>query len=349
MVERAVSVSESESLPQAPARACQSLSPPALPSCPPSVHHTFQHSSAALPSMPPLQRAMTTPQLTSSTTQTGTAEFAEAISARFSRSGTTALIALDAPPAMISLPTSHPSHIRSSSHSMSTSNPSPAPPSVFPATLPDSLSHVLDDPNALVLDIRPHNTYAIARLPHALSLSVPSTLLKRPNFSLARLTQMLPSSADRTRFAQWESASQVLVYDADSSVLADGSNLLGLLRKFRNEGFPEDRKLTWLKGGFHTIWRDHPSLVDQSPPPHDDEEEDVSTPMAKTMSAPAGIDGVLRTKHLPMSAFTMNSTTSLHTSSPSLMRSMHSHSQSEVLSNLSFLLLGLLTVIASTG
>ncbi|CAL1697265.1 unnamed protein product [Somion occarium] len=190
-------------------------------------------------------------------------------------------------------------------------NTSPPPPSAFSPLDPASLSHFLDDPDALIVDIRPHNTYVIARLPNALSLSVPSTLLKRPLFSLDRLTQMLPSNADRTRFTQWHTATRILVYDSDSSSLSEGGNLLGLLRKFRNEGFPEDRTLAWLKGGFHAVWRDHPALVDRDPPPQDDEEEDATMPLAKTMSAPAAMDAVLRTKRLPMSAFTTSSTTSL--------------------------------------
>ncbi|KAI0073817.1 hypothetical protein K474DRAFT_1567419, partial [Panus rudis PR-1116 ss-1] len=141
----------------------------------------------------------------------------------------------------------------------------------------------------LLLDIRPHNAYLTARIQRALSLSVPSMLLKRPNLSLARLAEMMPSSSDRAKFANWRTASRIVVYDADSTSLAMGSNLLGLLRKFRGEGF--EREVAWLRGGFTAVWREQPGLVTQDPPPPEEDEEDASASvsMAKTMSAPASV------------------------------------------------------------
>lgn len=169
----------------------------------------------------------------------------------------------------------------------------------FPARLtivdPSSLLPVLATPGVLVLDIRPHATYSQSRIPHALSLSVPSTLLKRPAFSLSRLTDMLPSSSGRRRFSAWKSASRILVYDADSQSIPDGSNIFGLLHKFENEGFHGD--LAWLKGGFAGVWREQRTLVDNGPPsPDSSEEEDAE-------------GGYLRARKLPSSAFQQASTT----------------------------------------
>lgn len=160
---------------------------------------------------------------------------------------------------------------------------------------PYTLLSVLDAPEVLVLDIRPHATFAQSRLPHALSLSVPSTLLKRPAFSLGKLADMLPSSSGRRRFSAWRSASKILVYDADSQSIPDGSTIFGLLRKFENEGFKGD--LSWLKGGFSGVWRDRRILVDDGPPSPDSSEEEDSGA------------GYLRAKKLPSSAFQQVSTT----------------------------------------
>ena len=158
-----------------------------------------------------------------------------------------------------------------------------------------SIFPVLATPNVLVLDIRPHATFVQSRIRDALSLSVPSTLLKRPAFSLDRLTDMLPSSSCRRRFSAWKSASRILVYDADSQCIPDGSNIFGLLRKFDNEGFHGD--LAWLKGGFSSVWREQRTLVDDGPPsPDSSEGEDVE-------------GGYLRAKKLPSSAFQQVSTT----------------------------------------
>ncbi|KAF8912886.1 hypothetical protein CPB84DRAFT_1841330 [Gymnopilus junonius] len=162
------------------------------------------------------------------------------------------------------------------------------------------LERYLNQPATLVLDIRPHAAYSAARIPHAVSLSVPSTLLKRPLFSLQRIAAMLPSPAARTRFSAWPAAAAVLVYDADSSTLPESSNIAGLLRKFKSDGFKGD--LLWLKGGFQAVWREQPHILDTLPDspdaePDDDDDDDPAKP------------SILRPRHLPMAAFSLSSTT----------------------------------------
>lgn len=159
----------------------------------------------------------------------------------------------------------------------------PVPPSSLPTWLSDTL----------IVDIRPHTAYSNARIPHAISLSVPSTLLKRPLFSLDRLCAMLPSPSARARFNTWKSASRILVYDADSVSISESSNIYGLLTKFKKEGFTGE--LAWLQGGFQAVWKQNRSLLDTNPPSEIDEDEDDSA--------------VLRPKLLPMSAFSLSSTT----------------------------------------
>ena len=157
----------------------------------------------------------------------------------------------------------------------------------------------LDDPATLVVDIRPHAAFSSARIPNAISLSVPSTLLKRPLFSLQRLSAMLPSVSARNRFSAWPSASRILVYDADSAFVGESSNIAGLLRKFKGDGFKGD--LAWLKGGFQAVWRDCRNIVDTSPPSPDNDIEEEDDDQSKT--------SVLRTRQLPMAAFSLSSTT----------------------------------------
>ena len=178
-----------------------------------------------------------------------------------------------------------------------------AAPSEFTAVTASSLADVLHTPRVLVLDIRPHSAYSAARLPHAISLSVPSTLLKRPAFTLDKLAAMLPSASARTRFQSWKDASRILVYDADSSALADGSNLLGLLRKFRSAGFTRD--VAWLQGGIQSLWREKRDLVDERCLTDDEEESESSQAQ------------VLRARDLPQAAFQQYTT--MLRSSPTLM------------------------------
>jgi len=164
-----------------------------------------------------------------------------------------------------------------------------------------SLHEWLHDPSTLIIDIRPHAAYSSARIPGALCLSVPSTLLKRPLFSLERLSAMLPSSSARNRFSAWHSASRILVYDADSAAIPDSSNIQGLLRKFNNDGFRGE--LAWLQGGFQGVWRERRNLVNTRPPtPETESEEDGEDTNQPHQTS------VLRTRNLPMSAFSLSST-----------------------------------------
>lgn len=277
--------------------------------------------------------------------------FAQAIAARFGAPSANQLTARLDSPALSATTTSpdmsiSPPPVRTSPPAAAPSPPStaPLPPAAFTALHPNDLAPITADPDTLILDIRPHAAYTQARLRSALSLSVPSTLLKRPLFSLARLTAMLPSASARRNFRKWKDKRRVVVYDLDSPAVREGSNLLGLMRKFANEGMaPAD--VCWVAGGFQALWRENRDLIDQSPlaDEHDeDEDEDddddavLTQPTPPTLSAGLGGPGmklalpgarssassqsmpVLRTKHLPMSAFTLSTTTSSRSPRPTL-------------------------------
>ncbi|KAK1231171.1 hypothetical protein PQX77_005697 [Marasmius sp. AFHP31] len=170
------------------------------------------------------------------------------------------------------------------------------PPEHFKSINPEELEKI----DAFIVDIRPHAAYASARIPSAISLSVPTTLLKRPLFSLDRLAAMLPSTNARERFGKWHEAKKIVVYDADTSgtgpsgALPEGSNLLGLLRKFANDDTQGkfEGQLYWLKGGFQKVWRERRHLVDTRPPPDEDDDENNGNPMST--KAPGGSDSSLR-------------------------------------------------------
>ncbi|KAF8887722.1 hypothetical protein BD779DRAFT_1525883 [Infundibulicybe gibba] len=193
-------------------------------------------------------------------------------------------------------------------------SPSPAP-SAHLSTLsittitPASLDAFILDSAVLILDIRPHAAYSSARIPHAVSLSVPSTLLRRPLFSLEKLSAMLPSQNSRARFTTWPSASKILVYDADASAIPPTSNIHGLLHKFHNDQF--SGQLAWLQGGFQAIWRERKDLVDTSPPTpdSDEDEDDVRAHSNRAASTTLHRPNVLRASNLPTSAFSHTSTT----------------------------------------
>ena len=155
---------------------------------------------------------------------------------------------------------------------------------------------------------------------------------------------MLPTPSARRKFAEWRLAKRILVYDADSAILPEGNNVLGLLRKFRSESglsadprssgaptvSPPELQLNWLTGGFQAVFREKQSLLDHNFATNDDDDDETPSPpsfadpsysqqsdptsMASrqvALSMPIGNHPtLLRTKHLPMSAFTVGSTTS---------------------------------------
>lgn len=199
------------------------------------------------------------------------------------------------PSAFPPLPTDSPKD-QSPSDCKPSENPPPSLNQSFTPVSPSELATYVSEHPTLTLDIRPHAAHASARIDHALSLSVPSTLLKRPLFSLCKLAQMIPSTTARSRFSAWPEASRILVYDADSTHLPHNSNIAGLLRKFRAEGFTGE--LGWIKGGFQAVWREARHLTTtEQPSPEDDDMEFGSG------------SGALRTKRLPKSAFSVTSTT----------------------------------------
>ena len=76
---------------------------------------------------------------------------------------------------------------------------------------------------------------------------------------------MLSSKSGRTKISAWAQASSILVYDADSFQIPEGSKLHGLLKKFRNEGYPSEKHLTRFKGGFVSVRRERKDLVISGP------------------------------------------------------------------------------------
>ncbi|KXN89809.1 Tyrosine-protein phosphatase 1 [Leucoagaricus sp. SymC.cos] len=212
--------------------------------------------------------------------------FAEAIANRFGSGAllTARLTPVSLAPPTLRLPASPMANMslatptpRNPTNSSAPPPAAPGGPLQFSTITPATLGPWTDDPTALILDIRAHAAYSTARVPCAVSLSVPSTLLKRPLFSLHRLADMLPSANARARFSSWRSASCILVYDADSSSVSESSNIYGLLRKFKNDGFQGD--LAWLKGGFQAVWREKRDIIDAHPPTpdveNDDDDDDV--------------------------------------------------------------------------
>ncbi|ELU43088.1 tyrosine phosphatase domain-containing protein [Rhizoctonia solani AG-1 IA] len=168
----------------------------------------------------------------------------------------------------------------------------------YTSVSPKDLSlYLAQEPPPLVIDVRSSSAHALSHVRGAISLSVPSTLLKRPNFPLGSMATMIASSSAQAAFSQWQSAHRILVYDADLSRLADGSGVLGLLRKFTAAG--SKAQLAWLIGGHNAVARSARDCLQAGASQPSDPEPTSATPIGAFVHAHS----------LPQSAFQQSSTT----------------------------------------
>ncbi|KAA8916256.1 hypothetical protein TRICI_001538 [Trichomonascus ciferrii] len=111
--------------------------------------------------------------------------------------------------------------------------------------------------NALLLvDIRPFSQYAEARVAGAVNICIPSTLLKRSSFDLARFLDCM-APAQRAHLADLARYDRIVLYDASSVRPVPGTPLAHTLAKFVRA----PARLAFLHGGFHAFANRHPDLV----------------------------------------------------------------------------------------
>jgi tyrosine-protein phosphatase 2/3 len=112
----------------------------------------------------------------------------------------------------------------------------------------------------LLLDLRVSTQYAKGRITGALNLCIPTTLLKRPSFNVAKLAETFGKETDaRRKFEGWRKSKYIIVYDADSKQLKDATSCINTLKKFANEGW---KGLSYIvRGGFAEFASKFPALT----------------------------------------------------------------------------------------
>lgn len=111
----------------------------------------------------------------------------------------------------------------------------------------------------LLLDLRVSTQYAKARITGALSLCIPTTLLKRASFNVQKLAETFKEDEQRERFERWRSSKYIIVYDASSSQLKDATACINTLKKFTNEGWTGATYI--IRGGFQEFSAKFPSWI----------------------------------------------------------------------------------------
>lgn len=126
--------------------------------------------------------------------------------------------------------------------------------------LSDLLSRMPE--KVLVLDLRVYPQYASARVKGALNLCIPTTLLKRPSFTVQKLLDTFNNNEDREEFEKWDDCPYIVVYDANSMQLKEAITSQNVLKKFVTEGWRGHGLI--VTGGFLQISRTTPNLVEDS-------------------------------------------------------------------------------------
>ncbi|KAF1953494.1 hypothetical protein CC80DRAFT_507007 [Byssothecium circinans] len=111
----------------------------------------------------------------------------------------------------------------------------------------------------LLLDLRLSTQYAKARIAGALSLCLPTTLLKRASFNVQKLAETFKEEDMRQKFESWRNSKHIIVYDANSSQMKDAQICLNTLKKFSNEGWTGGSYI--IRGGFQEFAQKFPTWV----------------------------------------------------------------------------------------
>ena len=89
----------------------------------------------------------------------------------------------------------------------------------------------------LLLDVRSFVQYSHSHIRTAIGVSVPTTILKRPTFTLEKLSETIVKDDSKKRLQSWQQAEIIVLYDQNSYTIQDASTMQHLFSKFQRQGF----------------------------------------------------------------------------------------------------------------
>lgn len=111
----------------------------------------------------------------------------------------------------------------------------------------DQLDQLLTSRQQLLLiDIRSFVHYSQLHIQDALNVSIPNTILKRPSFTLDKISDVIVSESQRTLWKEWPKFANIVLYDQSSDTLPPESALGYLFVKFHQAGY--NGNMGFLKG-----------------------------------------------------------------------------------------------------
>jgi len=111
----------------------------------------------------------------------------------------------------------------------------------------------------LLLDLRVSTQYAKSCIAGALSLCIPTTLLKRASFNVQKLAETFKDDEQKQIFEKWRNSKHIIVYDSNSSQLKDAATCINTLKKFTSEGWTGGTFI--IRGGFQEFAQKFPNWI----------------------------------------------------------------------------------------
>ncbi|KAI8579911.1 hypothetical protein K450DRAFT_239698 [Umbelopsis ramanniana AG] len=111
--------------------------------------------------------------------------------------------------------------------------------------------------NLLLLDVQSFVQYSRSHIRTAVGVSVPSTILRRPTFTLEKLSEAIVKDESKVKLKNWQSADTIVMYDQNSYHVQEASTMHYLFQKFQKQGFKG--QLFYLYGGMDAFLNAHSS------------------------------------------------------------------------------------------
>ncbi|KAI9499166.1 protein-tyrosine phosphatase-like protein [Zychaea mexicana] len=167
------------------------------------------------------------------------------------------------------------------------------------------LDNNITQPHSLLLiDIRSFVHYSHLHIHSAINVSIPNTILKRPSFTLDKVSEVIVSDQQREAWRRWPQFAHIILYDQASEALQESHNAITYLCiKFHQANY--QGTLGYLKGGMSSFSAKYPSRCANAPVTNNSRSKGLNLGMA-TMAGPMtpGLSGLPSS---PATALTLSS------------------------------------------
>ena len=100
----------------------------------------------------------------------------------------------------------------------------------------------------LIFDVRSYRVFLGGKVKGAVNVCVPTTLLKRPHFSILSMAEVADCDESRRKILQWKKYDTIIIYDQDSLIPTSNFPIVCLAKKFFADDANWNGKIYALQG-----------------------------------------------------------------------------------------------------